>query len=96
MVIRIPKIAANQTILPILGFAGNCLWLCWVIFNAIMLFSCYMNICDENDTEMAAKPSRFGFINKLRADFDEKEMRARKADSEYLHEKAEKRKNKKK
>ena len=32
----------------------------------------------------------------LRKDFDEKEMRARAADAEYLKEKAEKRKNKKK
>ena len=96
LVIRIPKIAANETVAPIIGFAGNCLWLVWVAFNAIMLFSCYMNICDESDTEMTAKPSRFEFINKMRSDFDEKEARARRADAEYLREKAEKRRNKKK
>ncbi len=38
----------------------------------IMIFSCYRQICDENDVEMPQKPSRFEFVNKRR---EEKERR---------------------
>ncbi len=80
----------------VLGIAGNVLWISWVILDAIMIFSCYMNICDEGDTEMKAKPSRFAFINNIREEFDRRETKAREADKRYMQERSEKRKNKKK
>lgn len=50
-----------------------------VILNSLMLFSCYAKICDENDVDMPAKPrkpSRFAFINEMRAERDRRVERA--------------------
>ena len=93
---RIPAIQAISTAATVIGITSVLLWLSWLTLNAIMIFSCYMHICDENDVGMEAKPSRFALINKMRKDFDEKEMRARAADAEYLRKKSENRKSKKK
>lgn len=51
------------------------------ILNSIMLFSCYGKICDENDIDMPQKPSRFAFVNRMRAERDERaaERAARRA-----------------
>ena len=51
------------------------------ILNSIMLFSCYGKICDENDVDMPQKPSRFAFVNRMRAERDERaaERAARRA-----------------
>lgn len=38
-----------------------------MILITVMLFSCYAKICDADDTEMKQKPSRFAFINRMRA-----------------------------
>ena len=48
-----------------------------IILNILMIFSCYRRICDESDVEMAQKPSRFEFVNQMRAEREEKE-RARR------------------
>ena len=68
---------------------------CIALF-AILIFSCYKNICDENDEDMRAKTSRFGFVNKIRSEYNEKEEKAREADKQYRHERAQRKKNKKK
>ena len=39
----------------------------WIIFNLVLIFSCYARICDESDVNMEQKPSRFAFINEMRA-----------------------------
>lgn len=49
------------------------IWLVWVILTLVLVFSCYAGICDESDVDMARKPSRFAFINELRAKNDERE-----------------------
>ncbi len=67
-----------------------------VILNLVLIFSCYMRICDENDVDMKRKPSRFAFINKLRERSDEQQRRVADRHAEYMRERAEKRKNKKK
>ena len=41
-------------------------YLICVIFNCVMIFSCYAKICDANDLEMRVKPSRFAFVNRMR------------------------------
>lgn len=38
-----------------------------IILNCVMIFSCYAKICDVNDLEMKMKPSRFEFVNRMRA-----------------------------
>ena len=39
----------------------------WIIFNLVLIFSCYARICDESDVNMERKPSRFAFVNEMRA-----------------------------
>ena len=68
---------------------------CIALF-AILIFSCYRNICDESDVNMSAKVSRFGFVNKIRAEYNQKEEKAREADRLYKQERAQRKKNKRK
>ena len=49
-----------------------------ILLNALMIFSCYRKICDESDVDMPQKPSRFEFVNQMRAEREEKE-KARQA-----------------
>ena len=44
-----------------------------ILLNILMIFSCYRKICDEGDVDMAQKPSRFEFVNQMRAEREEKE-----------------------
>ena len=75
---------------PLRAFAQSIYLPVWVIvlcvvviaLNSLMLFSCYAKICDESDVDMPAKPrkpSRFAFINEIRA---EKDRRVEKAINE--------------
>lgn len=66
------------------------LWLVCLIMNGVMIFRCYMMICDEGDQEMKRKPSRFGFINRFYDELDQREERARQRDAEYRKDKYEK------
>ena len=69
------------------------LYFAWIILNAVLIYSCYMNICDENDVDMEIKPSRFAFVNNMRA---KSEMRKQSLESQRqeLKEIREKRKGK--
>lgn len=42
------------------------------LLNSLMLFSCYSKICDESDVDMPQKPSRFAFVNRMRAEREER------------------------
>ena len=59
-----------------------------VILNLLMLFSCYSKICDESDIEMCQKPSRFEFINRMRAKKEEKERQRREKFAKKYSEKS--------
>ena len=59
------------------------LYFACIILNLILIFRCYMRICDEADVDMARKPSRFAFINKLREESDRREQRAIERTREY-------------
>ena len=65
--------------------------LTWVALNLILVFSCYAKICDENDVDMEQKPSRFAFVNEMRA---QKEERERQNEAKFA-ERAKKRKKRK-
>ena len=67
----------------------------WIILDLVLIASCYSRICDENDVDMERKPSRFAFVNKIRAELDAKQARARASSLQYKKEKAERKKNKK-
>jgi hypothetical protein len=49
-----------------------------ILLNLLMIFSCYRRICDESDVDMPQKPSKFEFVNQMRAEREEKE-KARQA-----------------
>ncbi len=70
-----------------------------IILNLILLFMCYTRICDESDVDMKRKPSRFAFVNKMRAELDKREQQAIESQARYNEEKRQKkearRKNKK-
>lgn len=36
----------------------------WLIMNAVLIFRCYVRICDENDVDMNAKESKFKLFHK--------------------------------
>ncbi len=67
-----------------------------ILLNLVLIWKCYANICDENDTQMIRKPSRFAFVNSFREEFDRREEKARRETAAYRQEKLEKRKNKRK
>jgi hypothetical protein len=56
--------------------------LIWVICNCVMLYSCYMRIAPANESD-TRPPSRFAFINRMRAAFDSREQKAIEADRAY-------------
>lgn len=68
----------------------------WVILNLVLIYSCYARICDESDVEMQRKPSRFAFVNKMRAESEERERRAAERQAEYRRQKQERRERRKK
>lgn len=61
------------------------------ILNTLLIYSCYVHICpkgEENGQERA--PSRFKFVNDMRAKMEEKEKRAVRESMEYVKERMEK------
>ena len=60
------------------------------ICNSVMLYSCYMRIApaEGENAQDARKPSRFAFINHLRAKMQEREDKAREADRAYSEQQA--------
>ncbi len=67
----------------------------WIILDLVLILSCYSSICDEGDVDMERKPSKFAFVNKLRAELDAKQARARESALKYKAEKAERKRKKK-
>ncbi len=46
-----------------------------ILLICLMLFSCYRQICDVDDVDMAQKPSRFEFVNRRRAEKEAKRQK---------------------
>ena len=69
--------------------------LIYAFFNVALMFKCYAMICPEGEEDMARKPSRFEFINKLREKQDEREQAAIESTKAYLEKKIEQRNKKK-
>lgn len=95
VILAFPTVAAleNQAIPRLLLLY---LLVCYLL-NSWLLFSCYRNICpagEENGSP--AKPSRFAFVNRLNAKFDERAERAMREQMAYQAEKQAKREQKKK
>jgi len=71
------------------------LQLIYAFFNIALIFKCYAMICPEGEEDMARKPSRFEFINKIREKQDEREQAAIESTKAYLEKKIEQRNQKK-
>ena len=67
--------------------------ICWIL-NAIMIGSCYARICDPADLEMTPKPSRFAFVNRMRAEAEERQAQRAVQRAERMREKIERKKEK--
>ena len=72
------------------------LYVACLVLNLILIFSCYATICDVDDEDMAIRPSRFAFVNEMRAEAEQRraEKAARYAQKE--RERKERREQKKK
>lgn len=72
----------------------------YALINSALIFKCYAMICPEGQEDMPRKPSRFEFVNRIRAQRDAKEEKAINEMTEYyenkLKAKNEKRRTKKK
>lgn len=79
-----------QTYASLLGAPVLLLYFVWIVLNLVLIYSCYVRICDENDVDMERKPSKFAFVNKMRAEFDAKEKKATEETAQYRREKMEK------
>lgn len=86
----------SENILSVLNVTAFLLYFVWIILNLVLIYTCYARICDENDVDMQRKPSRFAFVNKMRAASDEREQRAAESRAEYRRQKKEKRQNRRK
>jgi hypothetical protein len=73
-----PVEAVLRVLYPVMLIAQ----LIWVICNCVMLYSCYMRIAPANESD-TRPPSRFAFINRMRAAFDSREQKAIEADRAY-------------
>ena len=72
------------------------LQLLYSITNAFLLFKCYAMICPSGQEDMPRKPSRFAFVNKMRAIRDAKEEKAIEDMKNYYEDKLKAKNSKKK
>lgn len=72
------------------------LQLIYSAINALLIFKCYAMICPEGDEEMPRKPSRFAFINKIRAEREAREQKAIEETKQYYENRNKNKKKKKK
>ena len=77
------KILNNLSVLAIIFH------LVLTIFDLVLIFRSYAQICDEDDVEMEQKPSRFAFVNRMRKEMEERRL---EADREREEKKQQKRK----
>lgn len=59
----------------------------YVVLNLLLIFKCYAMICSEGEENMERKPSRFKFINDIRAKQDEREQKAIESTKAYIEKK---------
>lgn len=74
-----------------LGIIAWVSYFAWLFLNVLLLISCYARLCDEDDVEMTRAPSKFQWVNDLRAEFDRRQEKAKRETAEYRKEKERKR-----
>ena len=90
LILSINKVETDARFLTQLSLA---LHLVCALFNLWLLFGCYRQICPEGEEDMAPKPSRFAFVNRMRAKQEERERKAQEETEAYLRERRERKKN---
>ena len=63
--------AIGEKVLPYLSISMGLFNLVYLISNAVLLLRCAKNICAEGDEEVAPKPSRFEWINRIGASYEQ-------------------------
>ena len=72
------------------------LYFACLILNLILIFSCYAKICDVSDEDMPRKPSRFAFVNQMRAEAEARREEKEKIYAERIRERKERKERGKK
>lgn len=72
--------SVGVVVLPYLSFSMGLFNLLYLISNIVLLFRCSKNICAEGDEDVAPKPSRFAWLNRIN-DFYNQTMDAFKENS---------------
>ena len=57
--------AIGETLLPYLSFSMGLFNLVYLVSDVVLLLRCAKNICAEGDEEVAPKPSRFAWLNRM-------------------------------
>ena len=62
--------ATGEDLLPYLSMSMGLFNLVYLISDIVLLLRCTKNICAEGDEEVAPKPSRFAWVNRLSASYN--------------------------
>lgn len=71
------------------------LYFVWIGLNVWLLFSCYIQICDEDDVDMEHSSINIPVVNRLMDAFESKAKKAKEEDALYRQERRRKREEKK-
>ena len=63
--------ATGKDLLPYLSMSMGLFNLAYLVSNAVLLLRCAKNICAEGDEEVAPKPSRFAWINRINDSYNQ-------------------------
>jgi hypothetical protein len=63
--------SVGEHLLPYLSFSMGLFNLLYLISNIVLLLRCAKNICAEGDEEVAPKPSRFAWINRINDSYNQ-------------------------
>jgi hypothetical protein len=90
--------SVGEHLLPYLSFSMGLFNLLYLISNIVLLLRCAKNICAEGDEEVAPKPSRFAWINRMSESYNQTmdKLRANsRADGEAIRHRYEEKKQQK-
>lgn len=94
-VLGMGPLSGNETFGRYFSLPIFLLQLMWVIFDLVLIFSCYMYICPEGDEEMPRRKTGIGFIDRLAEESDRRTDKAVQDTNEYLKQKQVERESKK-
>ena len=72
------------------------LYLVWIALQLYLIFSCYAQICDEDDVDMSKRPINVPILNRFIDAFEKKAQKAKEEDEQYRQERKRKREEKRK